>query len=130
MSNLAFASFSLCLLLLVACSASVALPPVPDRSTCRVCLLPLQAGMKRSDVEQKVAALLEKPSAYSAYGNNLRGGIVEYRDAAWLLRVTYAAGTPAPWVIGPTGVAEHWPPKDETVLSYEIVQAPASSTGR
>jgi hypothetical protein len=83
--------------------------------------LELSAGMTREQAEKSIAVALGKErSDYSPYGNNLRGGTVEYKDATGLiiLEVIYAAGTPAPWVTRPNGVAEHYPPVDESVISF------------
>lgn len=76
--------------------------------------------MSRAEVEAKVTNLLGKENLYSPYGNNLQGGIVLYEETGWVLKVNYQAGTPAPWVTNENGAAEHYPPMDETLLSYQI----------
>ncbi len=73
-----------------------------------------------------VAALLKTKMAYSAYDNSLRGGTVEYQDGGWVLRVSYKAGAPAPWIAGSSG-ATHMAPIDETVLSYAVARRPTNS---
>lgn len=74
--------------------------------------------MDREVVETQIAAALGKDSTYSPYGNNLRGGTVEYTDGELVLEVVYKPGATAPWVVGSSGVAEHRPPVDETVISF------------
>jgi len=90
----------------------------------RFSTLDLKVGMRREQVEEQVAVLLDKQKTYSPYGNNLRGGTVEYRDGAWILRVNYKAGVTAPWVQNSDGTVEHLPPVDETVIEYEIERIP------
>lgn len=104
-------------------------PPMPDAhaaSTTPLDKLALPAGMTREAAEHAIAAALGKErSDYSPYGNNLRGGIVQYSDptGAVILEVTYAPGSPAPWVIPPNGgPAEHYPPVDESVISFRILR--------
>ncbi len=80
----------------------------------------LQVGMPREKVEKLVTETLAIENNYSPYGNNLRGGVVEYKDKQWILEVTYNPGSPAPWVINKQGVAEHYPPVDETVKSFRL----------
>lgn len=89
-------------------------------SECKLCAIELKVGMSRSEVEKRVAAALGTESGYSAYGSNLRGGLVAYRDGMWTLNVIYKPGTPAPWVVNQDGVAEHLPPIDESVLSIDV----------
>lgn len=91
-----------------------------NEEKCQLCMLELKAGMSREEVETKVANLLGKENNYSLYGNNLQGGVVLYEETGWELKITYRAGTPAPWIINQNGVAEHYPPIDETLLHYEI----------
>lgn len=80
----------------------------------------LHAGMLREKVEKLVAETLAIENNYSPYGNNLGGGIVEYKDRQWILEITYNPGAPAPWVINKQGIAEHYLPIDETVKSYRL----------
>ena len=82
----------------------------------------LHVGMQREKAEDVIAAALgKKDSEYSPYGNNLRGGTVEYVDAAgYTLEVVYKPGASAPWVVGSNGVAEHYPPIDEAVISFRV----------
>lgn len=84
----------------------------------------LKVGMERQKVEDQVARRLARQSQYSPYGNNLQGGVVQYRDGDWVLRVTYKAGAPAPWVKAPDGTMQHLPPIDETVLEYKLERIP------
>jgi len=91
--------------------------------------LDLKIGMKREQVEEKVAALLGKQKAYSLYGNNLRGGTVRYRHEDWVLEVIYQAGAPAPWILTKDGKAQHYPPVDETVLEFKIERIPDKPSG-
>lgn len=78
----------------------------------------LAVGMERTQVEKLVAEALGTTSNYSSYGNNLRGGVVNYVENSCVLEVTYKSGAPAPWVVNKQGVGEHYPPIDETVLSF------------
>jgi len=84
----------------------------------------LSVGMERHEVEEQIASLLSRPKQYSPYGNNLRGGIVRYRDGDCVLQVIYKAGATAPWVETPDGSRQHLPPIDETVLEYKIEKIP------
>ena len=86
--------------------------------------LDLKPGMNREDVEKQVSTLLGQPQNYSPYGNNLRGGIVQYPDGDWILEVKYKAGAPAPWVENPDGSMQHYPPMDETLIEYTIRKNP------
>lgn len=76
--------------------------------------------MSREEIEAMIAASLGMQSTYSPYGNNLQGGTVLYRDGKRVLKITYKAGTPTPWVLNKDGIAQHHPPMDETVLNHEI----------
>jgi hypothetical protein len=80
--------------------------------------------MARQKVEEEVANLLSRPQQYSPYGNNLNGGLVQYRDGEWVLEVTYKTGAPAPWVENADGSMQHLPPIDEAVLEYTIKRIP------
>jgi len=82
--------------------------------------LHLKVGMNREQVEEQLEVVLGKKSDYSPYGNNLLGGTVQYREGVWILEVTYKSGTPAPWIINKDGIAEHYPPIDESVLDFSI----------
>jgi len=96
----------LCALFLMGCSNS------------KLTHLQLEVGMERARVEELVANALGTTKNYSPYANNLRGGVVEYSEGSCVLEVTYRSGAPAPWVINAQGVAEHYPPIDETVISF------------
>jgi len=72
---------------------------------------------------------LGKVTTYSAYANNLAGGIVEYRQAQCALKVTYLAGAPAPLVLAPSGPVGHLAAKDETVVLYKLHVLPLPSAG-
>ena len=113
------------IVVLVACTRPAPPPPVlavpatkpaPASPFDRISL---HAGMQREQAENEIAKALGKErSEYSPYGNNLRGGTVEYTDGTAVLEVVYQAGTAAPWVVGANGVAEHYPPTDEAVISF------------
>ena len=92
--------------------------------------LELKVGMNRKQVEGLVSRLLGEEKPYSPYGNNLRGGTVQYRDGDWVLEVKYKAGAPAPWVKNPDGSMKHYPPIDETVLEYRIEKDPNKALER
>jgi hypothetical protein len=77
--------------------------------------------MQRSELERKVADLLGRPSSYSTYGNNFRGGTVLYRNKGCNLRVTYKAGAPAPHIMITGKELQHLSPKDEEVQRYEAL---------
>ena len=83
--------------------------------------------MEREEVEEQIDAVLGKPNTYSPYGNNLRGGTVQYRDGIWVLEVVYKAGAPAPWVQNEDGTAQHYPPVDETIMEYKINKIPKNT---
>ena len=110
-------------LLALACSSVSCL--AAKKSACRICGLELSKGMERKAVERKVAEAKATESQYSSYGNNLQGGVVDYQDHGWILRVTYASGTPAYWYAPPGGPNEHRPPTDETVLETQVITIPA-----
>lgn len=90
----------------------------------------LKAGMERQKVEDQVARLLSRTKQYSPYGNNLLGGIVEYRDGDSVLHVTYKAGAPAPWVKISDGAMQHLAPMDETVVEASACRIVMSSACR
>jgi hypothetical protein len=99
--------------------------PSSDLTACRICKVELEAGISRTDTEKRISALLDTTFTYNPYGNNLPGGVVEYRDGEWVLLVTYSAGVPAPWVKDPNGGgAIHYPPVEEKVVSWKIAHAP------
>lgn len=100
---------------------SKAVPPQQSAQASPFAEIDLPVGLPRERAEQAIATALGNAEAtYSPYGNNLRGGTVEYTDATgkFVLDVTYQAGVPAPWVTRPDGVAEHHPPVDESVISF------------
>lgn len=97
---------------------------VPQAAPSRFSSLNLKPGTPRLAVEKQVATLLDKPNVYSPYGNNLLGGVVQYRDGNWLLEITYKPGAPAPTIINANGQAQGYPPIDETVISHQIKQLP------
>ena len=82
----------------------------------------VKIGMERLSVEKLVSEILGIPNDYSPYGNNLRGGIVEYADGSTLLEVNYEPGLPAHWVINSNGIGEHYPPIDEKVISFRLLK--------
>jgi hypothetical protein len=113
---------SIVVFVLAACAAfSQAAPAAARDSACRLCALKISAGMARAEVEAKVAAALGQQDQYSPYVNNLRGGLVVYKDGAARLRVPYLPGSPAPTVINAQGVGEHMQPIDETVGTVELI---------
>jgi hypothetical protein len=89
----------------------------------------ISAGMPRSEVEDQVAKALGKVSTYSAYANNLAGGVVEYSQAQCVLNVTYLPGAPAPLISTPSGSVQHMSPKDETVIMHKLNVLPLPSGG-
>jgi hypothetical protein len=96
-------------------------PKEPQQeATSRFKTLELTVGMNRAKVEDQIAVLLGKQKSYSPYGNNLKGGAVNYRDGDWVLEVIYKSGSPAPQILLPDGSAQDYPPIDETVLEYKI----------
>jgi hypothetical protein len=109
---------------------TVALPvsASPTLAECALSRINISAGMLRGDLERKIAEVLGKPSTYSAYANNLPGGVVEYRAGSCVLKVTYRAGAPAPMVSTATGQVEHLSPKDESVLSHQVYLVPVPAT--
>lgn len=106
-------------LLFVAAASSV-------HAECPFARMSVEVGMTRLEIESRVAALLGATNAYSPYGSNLAGGTISYHDASCELRVTFAPGAPAPTVAVAGGGAIHLAPKDETVLSHEIVPVAGS----
>lgn len=95
---------------------------------CRLCAIELRAGMTREQVERQVAVALGEQPSYSPHGNNLRGGTVRYRDGNWVLSVTFKPGAPAPLFSDEQGHSGHFPPIDETVLEYRIVDETSGQT--
>ncbi len=116
--------------LLAALMVAVVDSEAHPQDACRVCDLGISTGMARAEVEKKIAKLRGTPSAYSPYGNNLKGGLVEYLDRGWVLRVIYKSGSPAPWVVNKNGVAEHWPPIDESVLDLSVSKVSSAKITR
>ena len=101
-------------ILVAACSS-----PDPIESS-PLAKIRISVGMPRSEVEQLVAKALSSKFTYSAYGNNLKGGLVEYLDGSTVLAVTYNPGAPAPWITTEEGKMKHYPPVDETVAAYRL----------
>jgi hypothetical protein len=91
-----------------------------DNITSRFAMLGLKKGMKREQVEKLVAALHGKRNMYSPYGNNLKGGTVQYRDGGSVLEVEYKPGSPAPTISKPDGTTQGYPPIDESVIAFTI----------
>ena len=109
-------------LFLLGCSQSQPVPEpteVAQPKASKFDSLDLEVGMKRTRVEEQVSTLLGKPMTYGAYGNNLRGGTVEYRSGEWVLQVEYRPGSPAPTIRRPDGTRHTYEPIDETVLAYK-----------
>ena len=86
--------------------------------------MPVKAGMSRLELETRVAALLGNANTYSPYNRNLLGGTVSYPGGDCELRVVFAPGAVAPHVAVASGGTEHLQPKDETVLSHEVILTP------
>ena len=102
------------LILLVSCSR-------PDSvKSSALATVNISEGMPRKEVEELIAKALLRKSDYSAYGNNLLGGVVEYIDGDTVLEVTYKSGAPAPWILDAKGNVQHSPPADETVFSSRL----------
>ena len=110
-------------------AVTLAIASVPAAADCSLSKIVIVEGMPRSEVEGLVAKALGRASTYSAYANNLAGGIVEYRQAQCALKVTYLAGAPAPLISTPSGSVQHLAPKEETVVTYKLylLSLPADS---
>jgi hypothetical protein len=80
----------------------------------------LEKGMDRTAVEIQVAEALDRSNSYSAYGNNLTGGKVEYTDGKTVLVVEYNPGSPAPTILTRDGKRQSYPPMDETIKSFKF----------
>ncbi|MEO8002706.1 MAG: hypothetical protein ABI644_12600 [Arenimonas sp.] len=93
------------------------------QAACPFSRMAIKTGMPRLELETQVAAVLGEKNSYSPYGNNLLGGTVSYRSGNCKLKVTFAPGSPAPRIAVASGGTEHLPPKDETVLSHQIIFA-------
>lgn len=94
---------------------------LPSYAACSLSKVEITVGMTRNDVEAGVAAALGITSTYGVYGNNLRGGHVEYKDGHCMLEVEYSPGAPAPSVSLDAGKVQHLLPEDETVLSFKLL---------
>ena len=84
----------------------------------------LVAGMKRLDAERIIADATGVKSKYDLYAMDASRE-VRYRDGTTVLVVRYKPGSPAPWVKMPDGHAEHLPPMDGEVLSWEFLSEAA-----
>ncbi len=82
--------------------------------------LDIQTGMERTKVEAIISKALNTKNEYSAYENNLLGGIVKYTDGIFILEIKYQAGAPAPLFINKQGKTQGLPPIDETVESIKL----------
>ncbi|MBA3037006.1 MAG: hypothetical protein FP814_11005 [Desulfobacterium sp.] len=82
--------------------------------------LDIQIGMERTKAENIIAQALKTKNKYSAYGNNLRGGIVKYNDGRFILEIKYKAGAPGVLFVNDQGNTQGFPPVDETVESTKF----------
>jgi len=82
--------------------------------------LDIQNGMERAKVEAIISKALNTKNEYSAYNNNLLGGIVKYTDGIFILEIKYKAGAPAPLFINKQGKTQGLSPIDETVESIKL----------
>ncbi|MFH2045766.1 MAG: hypothetical protein ABIK92_11540 [Pseudomonadota bacterium] len=82
--------------------------------------LDIQIGMKRSEVENIIAQALNTKNEYSAYGNNLAGGIFKYTDGRFTIEIKYKAGAIAPLFVNNRGNTQGLPPIDETVENIKF----------
>lgn len=89
---------------------------------CPFASVKLEINMPRLEAERRISGALGEPNKYSPYANNLSGGTTTYESRNCVLRVVYAAGAPAPIVSTPGGRIEHKPPKDETVVKFELLR--------
>ncbi len=85
--------------------------------------IPIEIGMPRAEVEKRVADALHTESTYNVYeGSTVNvDQTITYTDGVGTLEVVYNHGSPAPWVTNASGVAEHYPPVDQTVKSFKYV---------
>lgn len=79
-------------------------------------------NMPRSKVEALVATWLKKTNNYNVYSKNLEAKKVRYQSKTCRLTITFAAGSPAPWVINKDGIGEHLEPIEQTVLDFKITK--------
>ncbi len=82
--------------------------------------LDIQIGMKRSEVENMIDQALNTKNEYSAYGNNLEGGIVKYINGHSTMEIKYKAGAPAPIFVNNQDNEQGLPPIEETVESINF----------
>ena len=82
--------------------------------------LEIQNGMERTKVEAIISKALNTKNEYSAYENNLLGGIVKYIDGIFILEIKYQAGTSAPLFINKQGKTQGLPLINETVESIKL----------
>ena len=94
---------------------------------CPLATVKLEVNMPRLEAERRISTALGETNKYSPHANNLPGGTTKYESQNCALNVTYAAGAPAPMVRAPGGSVEHKPPKDETVVKFELVRKASSS---
>jgi hypothetical protein len=105
------------------CAAVVGIAAASGRPACRLANIQIVQGMPRTSVEQQVKDALGLKTSYSPFANNLAGGAVRYEDEGCTLIVTYASGSPAPMVRTVEGRTEHLPPRDEKVLTVQLVRS-------
>ena len=87
----------------------------------------LAVGMKRLEAERVIAEATGVKSGYDLHAMDTSRE-VRYRDGSTVLVVRYKPGSPAPWIATPDGGAQHLPPVDGEVLSWEFRQeAPTSN---
>ncbi|MFA6174760.1 MAG: hypothetical protein WC701_13945 [Kiritimatiellales bacterium] len=80
----------------------------------------LAVGTTRLDAERIIADATGVKSKYDLYAMDTSLE-VRYQDGSTVLLVHYKPGSPAPWVTTPDGHAQHLPPIDGEVLSWEFL---------
>lgn len=86
----------------------------------------LSVGMKRLEAERVIAEATGVKSRYDLHAMDTSRE-VRYRDGSTVLVVRYKPGSPAPWIATPDGAAQHLPPVDGEVLSWEFRQETPTS---
>ena len=81
--------------------------------------LKLTVGMKRAELEKLVAEATGVASKYRVHTMHDERE-ARYQDGTTVLIVKFKPGFPAPWRRTPDGGAEHMPPMDATVESWEL----------
>jgi len=76
--------------------------------------------MKRSVLESNIAKYIELESNYSSQNPTESSTSATYVIDSINLVVKYQAGLPAPYVMEKNGSITHFPPIEQTVLSWKI----------